>query len=168
METFTEVERALTYITLPVEGLVLTSTWDDPAHLLTEVERHKVLAACDAPDTPQVNCSADDEGHWADIVQVSRRHWVVRHVEEWADTDSLTVFGTYEAAWDHYAAVVAGQQDARYGNAWERTDVPGVLDGEHWRMAQRAGLPYEQAARAYRNNRALAVAAWQVVGAYIR
>lgn len=161
MDEATVVANLLAGIEVPAVGLVLRGTWDDPTPVLTD-DTLRLLIQRAVESTREPVCgSTDDEDHWADVIPIGDTHWVARHVDDTGDEYRL--FVSRDDAVAHYVEVVQGQADATAGRAWEYTDVPGVLVGDHLRLSERIDLAYVTAAAQYAIDPASAVAAWELV-----
>lgn len=163
MTVDTRIDTLLIGVTVPDTGLVVWATWDDTDGPWTLDERHAIITA--AEDQEYLRWSGDGDGHYAAVSQVSESAWVAIHCEERADATEYVIFRSFADAYAHYDQVVRGQQDATGGKAWRESDVPGVLAGDDFRWARRAGYTYEQAADRYAADPAAAVTVWRTLTA---
>lgn len=161
-----EVGARLNGLPIPEDGLVLTSVYADPTLHLTVGARFRLVADIEArlPTATALHYSADNSGHTIGVWAYTDRYWTARHVDECEGIYECRVFNDPTSAFHFYSDVVRGLQDATSGQAWDITDVPGLLAGDDLRLAQRVGLSYWEAHDQYADDPDGCRVFWNIVG----
>lgn len=161
-----EVAALLCTVPIPEDGLVLTSIYADTTPHLTAGARFRLVADVETrlPATAALHHSTDNSGHSIGVWPYTGGYWVSRHVDDDEGIYECRVFPNPTAAYRFYADVVRGLQDATNGEAWEVTDVPGLLAGNDLHLAKQVGLSYWEAQDQYGDDPDGCRLFWEVVG----